>query len=1034
MYDKIPTFLIEQIKEGQAILFLGSGASREAFHQNGIKSPTGQELSDLIAKKFLGDTYINNDLNYVSELAISESSLYNVQKYIYDIFSEFKAGEAHMSIPLFSWHSIFTTNYDLLIEDAYSNIKDKNQTIVKFIKNGQKVNDAMREKNSLMYFKLHGCISEIIDENLPLILTINQYIDYQKNRSNLFERLQSFSADYPVIFVGHSLADADIRATMKLISQSRENQPRHYLVAPQMTDEAGRYWENRKISPIRMNFSEFMRKLKEHITPNERILSFARNNYTQEHPISSRFQSGSRLPTQSLFEFLDKDVDYIHKNINSQETNPKLFYKGYFNDWDPILKNLDVKRKITEDIISEIFLIEEEDRMNKQELFLVHGNAGSGKTVLIHRLAFEAGANFDKLCLVYKSDSSIDYNRLQEISELTGERIYLFVERLHERIEEIKFVINKCKKDNVPITIIGTERTNIWNTLCSELLPFITREYSLKYLDDIEIKNLILLLEKHDSLGYLTNKSYEDKVSALSEKAGRELLVALYEATAGKNLADIVMDEYNKIPSEEAQSIYLTICTFHRVGTYARAGNLSRLHNVNFSYFNEKLFKPLESVVYTKRNYRINDYTFVTRHPYIAEMVFEQVYVNEDDRYNKYIEVLAKLDIDYESDLLVFNELTNARRLMEIFKDNNKIRSIFQIAKEGAGDDPFVMQQESIFEMRAEDGDFHKSESLLQDATEIDPDNIFFLHTRAELFLKRAEKTDNFLIRKQLVKRTKELCTNILQNFKNRSANLSPTYHTLLKTHILELSYYLSDVEEKDDLAKRIQNFEKIFNNAIQEYPNESFLLDAEAKFNELMSNFPAAIESLEKAFEINKSSPYLATRLSNYYIDKDLIKSKEILEESLRINQYDKNLNFLYSKLLLKIEPENYINHRHFLRNSFVKNDNRLEAQFWYARCLYLLEEKEESKQFFNVTKNAPIDYRIKKRNQGEVFFNNTPKIFNGVIIKLERSYGFVKENITGETIYFYREKNGVDKLEINMKINFKKFFNYYGVNAVLI
>jgi len=174
----------------------------------------------LIAKKFLGDTYINNDLNYVSELAISESSLYNVQKYIYDIFSEFKAGEAHMSIPLFSWHSIFTTNYDLLIEDAYSNIKDKNQTIVKFIKNGQKVNDAMREKNSLMYFKLHGCISEIIDENLPLILTINQYIDYQKNRSNLFERLQSFSADYPVIFVGHSLADADIRATMKLISQS----------------------------------------------------------------------------------------------------------------------------------------------------------------------------------------------------------------------------------------------------------------------------------------------------------------------------------------------------------------------------------------------------------------------------------------------------------------------------------------------------------------------------------------------------------------------------------------------------------------------------------------------------------------------------------------------------------------------------------------------------------------------------------------------------------------------------------------------
>ncbi|GAK77787.1 hypothetical protein JCM19296_3396 [Nonlabens ulvanivorans] len=211
------------------------------------------------------------------------------------------------------------------------------------------------------------------------------------------------------------------------------------------------------------------------------------------------------------------------------------------------------------------------------------------------------------------------------------------------------------------MSIIGAERTNVWNIEGERLYPYLTRSYNLGYLKDKEINDLISLLSKYKSLGYLTGKSLEKQKEALSEKSGRELLVALYEATAGKPFPDIVMDEYKSIPSEEAQSLYLTICMFHRIGAYTRAGNISRLHNINFSYFKEKLFKPLESVVYHHRNYVINDYVFTTRHQHIAELVFEQALVDQEARYQKYIKVISKLDVDYDSDRQVLLHLLTQR-------------------------------------------------------------------------------------------------------------------------------------------------------------------------------------------------------------------------------------------------------------------------------------------------------------------------------------------------------------------------------------
>ena len=77
---KIPKALIDQIKDGNVILFLGAGAAFDSKHPKDKKPPTGKQLANLISEKFLGKEYLDSDLQYVSELAISELDLLTVQK------------------------------------------------------------------------------------------------------------------------------------------------------------------------------------------------------------------------------------------------------------------------------------------------------------------------------------------------------------------------------------------------------------------------------------------------------------------------------------------------------------------------------------------------------------------------------------------------------------------------------------------------------------------------------------------------------------------------------------------------------------------------------------------------------------------------------------------------------------------------------------------------------------------------------------------------------------------------------------------
>ena len=82
------------------------------------------------------------------------------RKYIKDVFEPFHPASFHKLIPTLPWRAIATTNYDLIIERSYSQVKDRLQDIIVLKHDDERVDERLRKPNSLMYLKLHGCISK----------------------------------------------------------------------------------------------------------------------------------------------------------------------------------------------------------------------------------------------------------------------------------------------------------------------------------------------------------------------------------------------------------------------------------------------------------------------------------------------------------------------------------------------------------------------------------------------------------------------------------------------------------------------------------------------------------------------------------------------------------------------------------------------------------------------------------------------------------------------------------------------------------
>jgi len=234
---QIPTDIVEKVESGQCILFLGAMASapsppEETRFQYKKAPPGGEELALRLVERC---GYKGKDKTNLQRVSLYYELIYGnrelLENAIREIITKDKdTGEEFMPSPALHvlaalpFPIVITTNYDRLFDIALfrANTRDgRPKQPIKIIYNPElksepKVPPADFGENKPILVKLHGDI----DEPGSIVITEEDYIRFIQKMSirvyhPLHEHMLARLASWPMLFIGYSLEDYNLRLLFK---------------------------------------------------------------------------------------------------------------------------------------------------------------------------------------------------------------------------------------------------------------------------------------------------------------------------------------------------------------------------------------------------------------------------------------------------------------------------------------------------------------------------------------------------------------------------------------------------------------------------------------------------------------------------------------------------------------------------------------------------------------------------------------------------------------------------------------------------
>lgn len=425
------------------------------------------------------------------------------------------------------WRRIFTVNVDDL-ENAAARAFDLPRRPAPI---SALTEHAVHPGTDLQVVHLNGMVSEY-----PAVTF--SAIDYARRAVGpdpWYDILVAELADSPVVFVGTKLDEQGFWSAIQLRSihggQRPEQRPGSYLVTPELASPRQRLLEELNVQLIQMNAEQFA----------EEWLASSAFYAEQGHQALSRRQPSAGSWDPNLL----REVGELRRQ---RYGDLATYLLGRAPTWHDVTEGFAVER----DFEAEIAL----DR----PLTILVGTAGCGRSTTLMRLALAAQASGATVRWL-DDETTMSLSAMRRQVRGTDVEI-LFVDDLQRFGEAAgSFIIDICR-DNPQLRLVcaststAFERLNLADTLTSSDLPY--QRIDVPHLVDSDIDRLLDALTDANRLGRLRNLSRTDQRRAFRERAGRQLLVAMIEATSGERFEDRVDRECQELASD-AQAVY-AIC------------------------------------------------------------------------------------------------------------------------------------------------------------------------------------------------------------------------------------------------------------------------------------------------------------------------------------------------------------------------------------------------------------------------------------------------------------------------------------------
>jgi hypothetical protein len=539
----------------KTVLFLGAGASAPSG------APLAGALATQLAQALTGKPPSSDDLMELSgilEMKVGRPAL--VQE-LRKILSSVIPTGGLLSLPYYPWKCIYTTNFDTLVEKAYSSAK----TPITVIRSNYDYRNADGPAEVAL-FKLHGCITQdLVDgHKARLVLTERDYEEYAHYRQVLFSRLQLDLAAKDVLMVGYSLRDAHLRNAVKHAAELKRDAgaPGNIFVLVYDRDEdRAALLESNGVTVIFGGIDDLLASLE----PRSAL------------PPPLTFTLGE-IESQLSPSLIPRVVNVTHA-VGLTPTLDRL-YAGAAASYADIQHNLTFERSAERRLMLAL-------KTDKLCIALI-GVAGVGKTTLARRLAFaahQAGMSAWELKFGMQLDPK---HWLDLATRLSGSALpsVLVIDDCTTQQRQVNLLVDGLAQLDQPrLRLILTAQTSQWEPRTKSPRLFrhgIVEE--LGRLDEREVDSLLDLVHQTPEVRRLVDKNFleksrQQKVQAIRIRCSADMFVALKYLFSTDSLDTILLREYAEL-KEELQDVYRVVAGLEAAGARVHRQLVIRLLSV----------------------------------------------------------------------------------------------------------------------------------------------------------------------------------------------------------------------------------------------------------------------------------------------------------------------------------------------------------------------------------------------------------------------------------------------------------------------
>lgn len=261
--------LVDELKKQTLVPFLGAGASLRFDGATGL--PTGGSLAEMLAEECKYPGKDKFDLLRVAQYYAFRRGEMRLRSSLHEKLSlkEVKPGQVHNTIASWPVNVVLTTNFDNLMERAFSK-RDKDPSKALYDRKGdQKEIDVTPTVDKPLVYKLHGSL-----ENLDsMIVTEDNYIDFLisliEGNPKVPDIIKNVFRRCSILFIGYGLKDWNIRVLLRYFRKpdipsfaiQRDLRALSETEAQGEWESAVLYWRNQKVAVYNCDALAFLREL-----------------------------------------------------------------------------------------------------------------------------------------------------------------------------------------------------------------------------------------------------------------------------------------------------------------------------------------------------------------------------------------------------------------------------------------------------------------------------------------------------------------------------------------------------------------------------------------------------------------------------------------------------------------------------------------------------------------------------------------------------------------------------------------------------